>query len=95
MGRGGDARFGEFLPSSNGPSSTGFEGGHEVGLLVNSGARYELNEGVDDVNGMEVGGGLSVDRCRPPKPVPNARAELSGPTLQQGCVSLKAIRRPS
>ena len=35
-----------------------FEGGHEAGLLVSGGARYELNEGVDDVNGMEVGGGL-------------------------------------
>ena len=35
-----------------------FEGGHEVGLLVNSGVRYELNEGADDVNGMELGGGL-------------------------------------
>ena len=35
-----------------------FETGHEFGLLVNGGFRYELNEGVDDVNGMEVGGGL-------------------------------------
>ena len=35
-----------------------FEGGHEAGLLVNGGGRYELNEGVDDVNGIEVGGGL-------------------------------------
>jgi len=35
-----------------------FEGGHEAGLLVSGGARYELNEGVDDVNGMEVVGGL-------------------------------------
>ena len=35
-----------------------FEAGHEVGLLVNGGVRYELNEGVDDINGMELGGGL-------------------------------------
>ena len=35
-----------------------FEGGHVVGLLVNGGARYEVNEGVDDVNGVELGGGL-------------------------------------
>ena len=35
-----------------------FDTGHEFGLLVNGGFRYELNEGVDDVNGMEVGGGL-------------------------------------
>ena len=35
-----------------------FEGGHEIGLLANGGGRYELNEGVDDVNGIEVGGGL-------------------------------------
>ena len=35
-----------------------FDSGHEVGLLVNGGARYELNEGTDDVNGAEFGGGL-------------------------------------
>ena len=35
-----------------------FDTGHEVGLLVGGGVRYELNQGVDDVNGMEVGGGL-------------------------------------
>ena len=35
-----------------------FRTGHEVGLVVNGGLRYELNEGVDDVNGMELGGGL-------------------------------------
>jgi len=36
-----------------------------------------------------------VDRCRPPKPVPYARAELFGLALRQGFVSLKATRRPS
>ena len=35
-----------------------FEGGHEVGLLASGGGRYELNEGVADINGVEVGGGL-------------------------------------
>ncbi|MDE2795964.1 MAG: fibronectin type III domain-containing protein [Gemmatimonadota bacterium] len=35
-----------------------FESGHEVGLLINSGARYEMNAGTDDVNGLEVGGGM-------------------------------------
>ena len=35
-----------------------FDSGHEVSLLLNGGMRYDMNEGVEDVNGMELGGGL-------------------------------------
>ena len=48
-----------------------FESGHEVGLLLNSGVRYDMNEGVEDVNGMEFGGGL---RYRSP----SGRVKLDG-----------------
>ena len=48
-----------------------FDNGHEVNLLLNGGMRYDMNEGVEDVNGMEFGGGL---RYRSP----NRRVKLDG-----------------